>query len=91
MKIELSGSCTVDRGEELKQLFLEAFEKEDSIELDFQGITDADLSFFLLLHSAQKSAREMGKELIMLPNLPAHLAKRALWAGLSELAAEVAP
>ena len=85
MKIELNGPCTVDRGEELKTQLLEALEKEDHVELDFQGITDADLSFFLLIHSAQKSAQELGKKLTMLPNLPENLAQRALWAGLPQL------
>ncbi len=87
MKVELSGPCTVDRGEELKQLLLQAFEKDDKIEIDFQEVTDADLSFFLLLHSAKKTAREQGKELILLPNLPESLAQRALWTGFSELTA----
>lgn len=87
MKIELNGACTVERGEELKQLLLQSLEKEAKIEIDFQGITDADLSFFLLLHAAQKSARELGKELILLPNLPENLAQRALWTGFSDLSA----
>jgi hypothetical protein len=86
MDIRFQGDCTVARAEELHAALLEAMQAGEPATCSFSGVQTADLSFFLLLHAAQRSFREQGLELTLLADLPRELAARAAFAGLQELA-----
>jgi anti-anti-sigma regulatory factor len=78
----LNGTWTVERAEELKELLLEIMETGE-VDLDFTGVEEADLTFFQLLHAAQKSCRKSGVSIRFLPSLSPLHETRARWTGLS--------
>lgn len=82
MELHFSGECTVRRAVEIKELLLSSLGSGSDTVLSFEKIEEADLSFFLLLHSMDSTCRQRGKKLVMLPNLPVRLARRAAMAGL---------
>ncbi len=89
MKVLLSGDCTVGRAAELKTLLLSSLGRDTELILDFEKVEEADLSFFLVLHSLISTCGKRGKKLTMLANLPEKLAGRAGMAGLAHIVREL--
>lgn len=88
MRIDFSGSCTVQRMEELQQTVRDAAnDPAAKVELGFAGVEDVDLSFFQLLHGVRRSFAAKGKDLIFLEDLPPALAPKARLCGFSQWAA----
>ncbi|QLA17616.1 STAS domain-containing protein [Desulfolutivibrio sulfoxidireducens] len=85
MRIDLDGDCTVAAARVLKDLFLDALARGEPTRVSFRGIDKADLSFFELLLAARQAFAQKGVELVLLPDLPGHLAFAADWMGLAEL------
>ena len=81
MEVHFSSDCTVRRAVEIKELLLSSLGSDSDMVLSFEKVEEADLSFFLLLHSVDSTCRKRGKKLVMLPNLPVKLARRATMAG----------
>jgi len=88
MEIVFEGACRVDRFEELRERLMSGLKLQDGrVTCSMKAVTEADLSFFQLLHAAKKSYATAGVELMMLSYLPAALKARANLAGLPELCA----
>lgn len=86
MNIELKGSCTIQRSEELLEMLREAVAGEaDTVAVSFAAIEDADLSFFQLIEALRRSCQTMGKKLVLQKDLPAELASRAQYTGFAEI------
>ncbi len=85
MRIELDEDCTVARATALKERFLEALRRGEAAEVSLRGVAQADLSFFELLHAVRHGFERRGVGLVLLPDLPGHLARAAGWTGLAEL------
>jgi len=85
MELHFPKECTVRRAAEIKDLLLSSLGNGDDTILSFEKVEEADLSFFLLLHSAELTSKKWGKKLAMLPNLPAKLAGRATMAGFAHI------
>ena len=60
--LTLDGDLTVNRAEELHAMLLRALDKANHLVVKFDSITEVDLSFFQLLHSAQRTAKARGKK-----------------------------
>ncbi|MBF0611331.1 MAG: STAS domain-containing protein [Magnetococcales bacterium] len=87
MKILFPSECTLDVMEEIKATLLGLLQQEEPVQLSFKEVERADLSFFQLLHVAVQTFRQVGKELVLLPDLPAALALKALATDWSQLVA----
>ena len=86
MRVRFSGSCTVERMEELVSSMNEAVARADNrVEIDLNLVTEVDLAFFQLLHGARRSLDVLGKSLICAAPLPSHLAHKAALCGFSKL------
>lgn len=86
MKLVFEGSCTVERIAELKQMLVSAMsDAEEQLELCFENVTEADLSFFQLLHAAAKTSQKRGPKLIFRPNLPESLTFKAVKTGMTHI------
>jgi len=86
MKLVFEGSCTVERIAELKQMLARAMEGgKKQLELCFENVTEADLSFFQLLHAAVKMSQKRGPKLIFRPNLPESLTFKAVKTGMTHI------
>ena len=81
MNVRLEGTWTVERAGELKDILLQAVTSGE-MEVDFTAVREADLSFFQLLHAAQKSCIKTGVSVRFLPTLSPILETRACWTGL---------
>ncbi|MFO7448266.1 MAG: STAS domain-containing protein [Ignavibacteriaceae bacterium] len=64
----LDGELTIENLKDVKSLFLEAFEKSDSISLDHTNAKEYDFSYLQLLCSAVKTAEASGKKLFLRGN-----------------------
>lgn len=85
MRIAFEGECTVERCDELSKSLLEALDSGKDVELSLAKVTSADLSLFLLLHSALASWKQAGGTLTIVSDLPEHLVAKAACAGLGHL------
>jgi len=86
MDMEFTGACTIAQVDPLKAKLLGLLAGAGKLVVSFKGVTEVDLSFFLLLHAAKRSFLDKGKELVLLADLPARLAEKARWSGLPEIA-----
>ena len=87
MDLKLEGAYNVERANELRDVLLEALKAEGDISLSFAEVTEADLTFFNLLHALRKSCESEGKHVIMQADLPGGMAQRAAWTGFAEIIA----
>lgn len=56
MIIELKGEYFIQRAPELQSLLIEHLGSSEPLELDLSKVTEADYSFFQLIHSALKTS-----------------------------------
>jgi ABC-type transporter Mla MlaB component len=85
MRIDLDGDCTVAAARVIKDLLQNALAGGEPTQVSLKGVTRADLSLFELLLTARRGFAARGVELVLLPDLPGHLAPGADWTGLPEL------
>ncbi len=85
MDIAFTGPCTVDKAGTIHQSLLDALGRKERTTLSFKDVTEADLSFFQLVHSAVRTFAEEGLELALLADLPADLGHKAVLAGLGQI------
>ncbi len=76
-RLSFQGRLTVDRASEIKKQFQDAVGKGDPIEVDVEGATEIDITFFQLLFAAHKAALASGRRFTLSPDHPP-IMKRAL-------------
>ncbi len=69
-KLILDGDMTVQRAGELKAALIEALDKANSVVIDLENITDADLSCLQLLCSAHRTALKTNKSVSLSEKAP---------------------
>ena len=88
MRISFEGKCTIGRAAELRETLLRALASGKPVGLDFQGVTDMDMSFCQLIHAVRTSCIQRGLSCELEVNLPPGLAALAGRCGLPELVGE---
>jgi ABC-type transporter Mla MlaB component len=83
--ITLDGELTLPRAEELKKLFAQALDDQDSIEIKFGGVRAVDLSFLQLVCSLHRSAVTRKKHISLEGAVPTALKETATDAGYLRL------
>jgi hypothetical protein len=83
VNVRLEGSWTVERAGELKDLLSQAVSSGEGVEVDFSAVEDADLSFYQLLHAAQKDCAKSGTAIRFLPSMDSGFLAHARWCGLA--------
>lgn len=61
MIVPLTGPACVRTAETLRAVLLDAFERDDSVELDIAALTEIDLSIVQLIEAARVHAAREGK------------------------------
>ncbi len=64
-RIELAGSLTIERADEVKSLLINALFNSDHLVLDVREVVEADLTGLQLICAAHRSAVSNGKEITM--------------------------
>lgn len=90
MEITFPEECTVEAMAGIQSTLLNALRQGGPATLSFRQVARADLSFFQLLHIAEKSFRQARQELTLLPDLSPGLAFKAMATNWSRLVAPVA-
>ncbi|WP_461211261.1 STAS domain-containing protein [Desulfocurvus sp. DL9XJH121] len=80
MSIRIAGPCVVENASEVAAALLRGLAAGET-EVDFSGVTDADLSFFQIIHALKKEAGAA----TLLPSLPVVFGEAARWCGLAEI------
>ncbi len=76
----------MERVEELLQSVNKAVTNADEqVEIGLAQVVEVDLAFFQLLHGTRRTLEALGKRLVCVDPLPAHLAQKADLCGLAEL------
>ncbi len=83
MRIDLDGDCTVAAARAIKDLLQNALDKGERTQVSLSGVTRADLSLFELLRAARQGFLNRGVELVIVSDIPGHLAPAAEWTGIS--------
>jgi len=85
MRIDLDGDCTVAAARVIKDMLQKALDGGEAVQVSLGGVTRADLSLFELLRAARRGFAARGVELVLLADLPGHLAPGAAWTELAGL------
>ncbi len=68
--MRLTGSWTIERASELKQLLLESLSNKQCVTVDLGGVAEVDLSFLQLLCSAHRTFLGHNKRFSLQDNIP---------------------
>lgn len=79
--LNLSGSLTIERVEELREMFQNAITRYKSLEVEFGEVTAVDVTALQLCCAAHKTARQQKKEISFPASLPPLLAQAVHMAG----------
>ena len=63
--LSLKGALTIERAGELKEVLIDALNKEDCVVLNLEAVTQVDLSCLQLLCSAHRTSLELNKQFIL--------------------------
>lgn len=63
MNLALNGDWTIQNAAILKDELIKSFEESDHVQINFQGITDLDITTLQLLYSAVNFAKNNSKQL----------------------------
>jgi anti-anti-sigma factor len=63
--INLEGEINIRCAAELKELLLQALTREGALHIDLSATTEVDITTLQLLWTAQREAREAGKEFLL--------------------------
>jgi len=85
VRVSFEGKCTIERAAELRERLLKALNAGESVDIDFQGVSDMDLSFCQLIHALRVSCEGRGLSCALAADLPPQLAALAVKCGLPEL------
>ena len=80
--LSFQGRLTVDRAFEMKKMFQDAIARGSPIEVDVDGASEIDITFFQLLFAADRAARAAGLPLTLSPRHPPVMRKALAEAGL---------
>ena len=64
-RINLEGEINIRCAAELKELLLQALTREGALHIDLSAATEVDIAALQLLWTAQREAREAGKEFLL--------------------------
>jgi anti-anti-sigma factor len=64
-RIRLEGEINIRCAAELKELLLQALTREGALRIDLSATTEVDITALQLLWTAQREARETGKEFLL--------------------------
>ncbi len=82
LRLEFQGRLTVDRAAELKEKFSEAVKKSVDVEVDLNGASEIDITFFQLLFAAHRAVLQAGHSLSLPTDHPPAVQKALRSAGL---------
>jgi anti-anti-sigma regulatory factor len=84
-RLTIGGALTIQRSAELKEILLKAMTEVDSITIQFDRVTDVDLSCMQMLCAAHKTSMRIQKKLRIDENQTDILQKAFKDAGFSQL------
>ena len=83
IRIVPEGELTVSNASELRDSLIRSMQEVDSVEIDFENVTEVDLSCLQLICSAHRSAEKKDKKIVLVHTQNESLATAVTQAGFN--------